>query len=71
MNQTARAWKDPVFRASLSAEELSALPAHPAGAIEITDQRLDNVVGGGITDTWVTCGHKTCRTCFSCDWLCG
>ncbi|MEV5884835.1 mersacidin/lichenicidin family type 2 lantibiotic [Streptomyces sp. NPDC052020] len=70
MDQITRAWKNPLFRASLSAEELSALPDHPAGVIEIADHRLDNVVGGGITDTWVTCGHKTCRTCFTCDWLC-
>jgi mersacidin/lichenicidin family type 2 lantibiotic len=29
--QIIRAWTDPDFRATLSNEELAALPAHPAG----------------------------------------
>jgi mersacidin/lichenicidin family type 2 lantibiotic len=41
-----RAWKDPGYRANLSEEELSALPDHPAGAIELTDEELDEAVGG-------------------------
>lgn len=42
----ARAWKDEQFRASLSADELAALPANPAGAIELPDEALNDVNGG-------------------------
>ena len=41
-----RAWKDPEYRVSLSEEELNALPANPAGAIELTDEELDTAVDG-------------------------
>ena len=42
-----RAWKDPEYRASLSAEERAKLPAHPAGMIELEPAALTRVVGGG------------------------
>jgi len=41
-----RAWKDPVYRNSLSEAERSAVPANPAGAIEISDEDLGRVSGG-------------------------
>jgi mersacidin/lichenicidin family type 2 lantibiotic len=41
-----RAWKDPVYRNSLSQAERSAMPANPAGAIEISDGDLSKVAGG-------------------------
>jgi mersacidin/lichenicidin family type 2 lantibiotic len=44
--QIIRAWKDPEFRASLSAAERSALPAHPAGLVEMNDGELMEVSGG-------------------------
>lgn len=40
-----RAWKDAEYRQSLSAEELARLPEHPAGAIELTDEELDQIAG--------------------------
>src|SRR5580704_9477910 len=43
-----RAWKDPVYRNSLSASERAALPPNPAGAIEISDADLGLVAGGEI-----------------------
>lgn len=46
MNTITRAWKDEAFRASLSDDELAALPAHPAGAIELPDEALNEVAGG-------------------------
>ena len=51
-----RAWRDPEFRASLSAEERAALPAHPSAAIELRDEQLTAVQGslsavGDISDT--------------------
>jgi mersacidin/lichenicidin family type 2 lantibiotic len=35
-----RAWKDPGYRAGLSAPHLAQLPAHPAGAIELPEPTL-------------------------------
>ncbi len=40
-----RAWKDPEYRATLSAEELSRLPLHPAGLVELTDEQLSRASG--------------------------
>ncbi len=41
-----RAWKDPGYRDSLTAAERAALPANPAGAIELSDADLGKVAGG-------------------------
>jgi mersacidin/lichenicidin family type 2 lantibiotic len=43
--QTIRAWKDEDYRLSLSALELSALPEHPAGLIELSDTDINTVAG--------------------------
>ena len=53
-----RAWKDAEYRQSLSAEEQARLPEHPAGAIELADEELDQVAGGlsqGFTDCNTSC----------------
>lgn len=36
-----RAWKDVEYRERLSASELAALPASPAGPMELRDEQLD------------------------------
>lgn len=41
-----RAWKDEEYRLSLSEKERAALPANPAGLIELTAADLEKVVGG-------------------------
>lgn len=41
------AWKDPEFRSRLSADELSEIPDHPSGLIELTDEEQDEVVSAG------------------------
>jgi mersacidin/lichenicidin family type 2 lantibiotic len=41
-----RAWKDEAYRMSLSQAERAALPANPAGEIELSEADLDHVVGG-------------------------
>lgn len=43
-----RAWKDPTFRASLSAEERAALPESPSGRpmTELDEDELTEVSGG-------------------------
>ena len=48
-----RAWKDEVYRRSLSAEQRTALPAHPIGAMELDDAQLDAVAAA-------TDGHGGC-----------
>jgi len=57
-----RAWKDEDYRNSLSAAELAALPAHPAGLVEIRDEDVEGVAGGTATTRctqwsakWPTC----------------
>jgi mersacidin/lichenicidin family type 2 lantibiotic len=60
VDRIIRAWEDPEFRKSLSAEELAALPEHPAGAIELTDAELGGVVGGAQSGQSVGCNTKTC-----------
>ncbi|HEX9945380.1 MAG TPA: mersacidin/lichenicidin family type 2 lantibiotic [Thermoanaerobaculia bacterium] len=59
MNKTdpIRAWKDPVYRASLSARERAELPAHPAGILELDDEQLKGTAGG--TTTAPTCTDYT------------
>jgi mersacidin/lichenicidin family type 2 lantibiotic len=42
----ARAWKDEEYRNSLSADELAQLPAHPAGAFELSENELEAAHGG-------------------------
>jgi mersacidin/lichenicidin family type 2 lantibiotic len=42
----ARAWKDPEYRKSLTAEQLASLPPNPAGTSELTNEDLDSVAGG-------------------------
>jgi mersacidin/lichenicidin family type 2 lantibiotic len=40
-----RAWKDEMYCESLNAEQLAALPAHPAG-VEMTEVELEAAFGG-------------------------
>jgi mersacidin/lichenicidin family type 2 lantibiotic len=49
-----RAWKDPVYRASLTEEELAGLAAHPSGILELPEDQLKTAAGGFIT-TYRTC----------------
>ena len=39
-NDIIRAWKDPRYRAGLSATQQAQLPTHPAGAIELAEPTL-------------------------------
>ena len=40
--QIVRAWKDPSFRASLSAAELAVIPANPAGESDLVASELSS-----------------------------
>jgi mersacidin/lichenicidin family type 2 lantibiotic len=41
-----RAWKDELFRKSLSSDQQALLPAHPAGEIVLSTEEMANVNGG-------------------------
>ena len=43
-----RAWTDPEYRRTLSAEELASLPEN-VGASELSDEDLENASGGQVT----------------------
>jgi mersacidin/lichenicidin family type 2 lantibiotic len=67
-----RAWKDAEYRRSLSAEEQTFLPEHPAGSIELADEELEQVAGAGYTDIRFTDG--CCLSIFiptACDYCTG
>jgi len=42
-----RAWKDEVYRQSLSNEQMGMLPANPVGEVELTDTSLQFIYGTG------------------------
>jgi mersacidin/lichenicidin family type 2 lantibiotic len=44
-----RAWKDEDYRLSLSEVDRAALPANPAGLVELTDADLGVAAGGRFT----------------------
>ena len=44
-NDVVRAWKDPKYRASLSAAQQAALPANPAGGMDLSDEELGQKSG--------------------------
>lgn len=60
-----RAWKDPNYRKSLTAAEQTALPANPAGAIELTDEELDGV-SGGLAKLTIICSKVLCTAAPGC-----
>ena len=45
-HEIVQAWKNPVYRNSLTQAERDALPPNPAGTIEIFDEDLDKIAGG-------------------------
>lgn len=64
-----RAWKDEEYRDSLSEEERAALPAHPAGVIELSDLELGHVAGGFDSEGLLTlgcCGSQWIPRSFCC-----
>ena len=64
-----RAWKDPLYRNSLSAAERAALPTNPAGSIELSDVDLGNVAGGRVIQLppSVMCPSMACTP--FCSWV--
>jgi mersacidin/lichenicidin family type 2 lantibiotic len=58
-----RAWKNPLYRASLKSDDLSRLPAHPSGLVELTDLELKGASGiaGIVGTTAIDCTEFTFR----------
>jgi mersacidin/lichenicidin family type 2 lantibiotic len=54
-----RAWKDPVYRARLSREEIAGLPVHPSGILELDELLLREVSAAAILTTYKTCTAYT------------
>ena len=59
-----RAWKDPAYRRSLTPEQRAALPEHPAGFVELSDDQLVEASGGKaeigpVATTAMTCTQHT------------
>lgn len=55
-----RAWMDPEFRSTLSSEQLAALPSHPAGLIELSDDELARAAGLESLDTVAITVNSPC-----------
>ena len=61
-----RAWKDEGYRAGLSAAQRQALPANPAGLVDLSDVE-QGAVNGGFLSIVITLfggclsGHVTCN----------
>jgi mersacidin/lichenicidin family type 2 lantibiotic len=53
-----RAWKDPVYRAGLSREEIASLPGHPSGFLEISEDQLKSASGAVITTNRLCTMHS-------------
>jgi len=68
MVDVIRAWKDEKYFRSLTPSQREALPAHPAGLIELSDNDIRQVFGGsGSTNT--DCSHPAigCSNVLSCN----
>jgi mersacidin/lichenicidin family type 2 lantibiotic len=61
-----RAWKDPVYRARLSREEIAVLPVHPSGIIELDEGLLKEAAGAATLTTYKTCTAYTVNQARGC-----
>ena len=67
-----RAWKDEAYRLSLSEAESAALPANPAGIVELNDAALEGIAGGKRRQVAIppaTLGHMAGASGFGGDGL--
>jgi mersacidin/lichenicidin family type 2 lantibiotic len=58
-----RAWKDEEYRLGLTEAERALLPGHPAGLIELDDDQMKMVLGGGGTGIAGSSGCNNRCTC--------
>jgi mersacidin/lichenicidin family type 2 lantibiotic len=57
-----RAWTDEEYRLGLSEGQLALLPENPAGLMELSDDDLQNIVGGSLCNNTVACHNTVCIT---------
>lgn len=50
-DQIVRAWKDADYAATLAPDTAATLPAHPVGAVELSDAAIDMAAGGSVART--------------------
>jgi mersacidin/lichenicidin family type 2 lantibiotic len=55
-----RAWTDEEYRLGLSEEQSALLPENPAGLMELSDDDLQNIVGGSLCGGTVVCHNTVC-----------
>ena len=65
-----RAWKDPDYRNSLSADELALLPDNPAGFISLSEEQLREVNGMGPSPIMTTAPTCTMPSWFNWNRCC-
>lgn len=46
-----RAWKDELFRKSLTSDQQALLPEHPAGEMVLSEKEMASINGGILTET--------------------
>jgi mersacidin/lichenicidin family type 2 lantibiotic len=61
-----RAWKDPLYRASLAEEERAELAAHPSGLLELDEELLKAATGAVPLTTYKTCTAYTSNQARGC-----
>ena len=63
-----RAWKDPVYRNSLSEAEHAALPEHPSGTAGLSPLETASVMGGAcVRIGWSAGWMHSCGDCVDPD----
>jgi mersacidin/lichenicidin family type 2 lantibiotic len=56
-----RAWKDEAYLASLSEADRALVPVNPAGMVELSDEELEGIAGGGNSYGATACCVYTAR----------
>ncbi len=65
-----RAWKDKAYRNSLNAAQQNALPGNPAGTVELPDDVVQSVSGGGRQALQIAGGDGGGTLFITASWLC-
>jgi mersacidin/lichenicidin family type 2 lantibiotic len=65
-NDVIRAWKDPLYRATLTQEAQASLPRHPAGITELSDDQLVTGAASTPLTTALGCTEYTFHNWRSC-----
>jgi mersacidin/lichenicidin family type 2 lantibiotic len=58
--QVIRAWKDPKYRSRLSKTEVTVLPPHPAGSIDLSTGEFPEEIGNITVCSCACMTHQPC-----------